>query len=51
MLCKPIVVLAIARALGSFALSTSAFARGGGGAFGGRAYGGSDLVAASVVVI
>ena len=49
MLCKPIVVLAIARALGSFALSTSAFARGG--AFGGRAYGGSDLVAASVVVI
>ena len=43
MLCKPMVVLAIALALGSSALSTSAFARGGGGAVGGRAFGGSDF--------
>jgi hypothetical protein len=44
MLCKLTVVLAIALALGSSALSTSAFARGGGGggAVGGRASGGSD---------
>ena len=43
MLCKPIVVLAIALALGSSALSTSAFARDGRGAFGGRAFGGSQF--------
>ena len=43
MLCKPMVALAIALALGGFALSTSAFARGGGGSFGGRAYDGSDF--------
>jgi hypothetical protein len=34
MLCKSIVVLAIVLALGSSALSTSAFARGGGRDFG-----------------
>jgi hypothetical protein len=41
MMCKPIVVLAIALALGGFALSTSAFARGD--AFGGRAFARSDF--------
>jgi hypothetical protein len=43
MLRKPIVVLAIALALGSSALSTSAFARGGG-----RDFGRSDFVACFV---
>jgi hypothetical protein len=43
MFCKPIVVLAIALALGSSALSTSAFARDGRGAFGGRAFGGNHF--------
>ena len=43
MFCKPIVLLAIAVALGSSALSTSAFARDGRGAFGGRAFGGNHI--------
>jgi hypothetical protein len=43
MSCKPIVVLVIALALGSSSLSTSAFARDGRGASGGRAYGSSHV--------
>ena len=43
MLCKPMVVLAIALALASSALSTSAFARDVRDSSGGRAFGSSDL--------
>jgi hypothetical protein len=43
MLCKPMVVVAIALALGSAPLSTGASARDGGGSSGGRAFGSSDL--------
>jgi hypothetical protein len=43
MLCKPMVVLAIALALGSSLLSTSAFARDDRGSSGARAFGSGDL--------